>query len=70
VSANQLPAVLDVIEAAELIGVTPHALRRWKSQGQGPAFFMAGRLIRYERQAIVDWIKSQTIKSDRRKKTA
>jgi excisionase family DNA binding protein len=69
-STTHVPAVLDINAAADLLGVTPYALRRWKATGQGPAYFMAGRLVRYEREALLSWIKKQTVKSDRRKKTA
>ena len=59
--------MLNIVQAAELLGITPSALRLWKSQGKGPAYFMAGRLIRYEKEAVLAWIKSQTIEPNRKK---
>ena len=53
--------VLDVDDAAKMIGVTPSALRRWKALGEGPAYFQAGRLVRYERKAILAWIAKKTV---------
>jgi hypothetical protein len=58
---------LDVIEAAKLIGVTPSALRKWKFLGAGPAYFRAGHLIRYQRDAVPRWIQENTVNPDRPK---
>ena len=66
-SQDQTQAALDVTAAAKLLGVTPSCLRRWKSLGQGPAYFYAGRLVRYERDAIFTWIAEQTVKPDCKK---
>jgi hypothetical protein len=62
-SINHSSEVLDIVAAADLLGITPFALRRWKSKGIGPQYFQCGRLIRYEREAILSWIKSQTVKT-------
>jgi excisionase family DNA binding protein len=34
-------------EAAELLGCTVSALRKWRTLGKGPAFCRVGRLVRY-----------------------
>ena len=49
-SHNQ--GALDIAEAAKLLGVTPFALRKWKALGKDPAYFKAGRLVRYDRPDI------------------
>ena len=54
-------AALDVIEAAKLIGVTPSALRKWKYLGEGPAYYRAGHLVRYQRDAVLRWIEAKTV---------
>ena len=69
-SINQPHAVLNINEAAQLLNVTPSALRLWKRLGRGPAYFLAGKLIRYERAALLAWIKQQTVVRPNRKKTA
>ena len=57
-------AALDVTAAAKLIGVTPSALRKWKYLGEGPAYYKAGHLIRYQRDAVLRWIQKNTIEPD------
>jgi hypothetical protein len=54
-------AALDVTAAARLIGVTPSALRKWKYLGQGPAWYRAGHLVRYQRDAVLRWIEANTV---------
>jgi len=44
-------------EAAERLGCTVSTLRKWRSQGKGPAYVKVGRLVRYaegDLQAYVD----------------
>jgi len=48
--------VLNINEAAALIGVTVACLRKWKRQKRGPTYFRAGKLIRYRRPDIENWI--------------
>ena len=57
-------AALDVTETAKLIGVTPSALRKWKFLGAGPAYFKAGHLVRYRRDAVLRWIQENTVQPD------
>jgi Helix-turn-helix domain len=60
---------LDIQGAARLIGVTAGALRKWKSQGEGPAFYKAGHALRYQRDAVLRWIEQNTVVPDRTKVT-
>jgi excisionase family DNA binding protein len=60
---------LTIDEAARLIGVTASALRKWKSQGEGPAFYKAGHALRYQRDAVLRWIEQHTVEPDRPKVT-
>lgn len=47
-------------EAAEFLRVMPRTLRYLRHMGRGPAFIkISGKYIRYERQAILDWLDSQ-----------
>lgn len=34
-------------EAADILGLTPKALQKWRWQGKGPVFCKVGRLVRY-----------------------
>jgi excisionase family DNA binding protein len=50
---------LDVKEAAAYIGISPATLRLWRTQGRGPHYFKAGRLIRYRVVDLDAWIAKQ-----------
>ena len=53
--------VLDINDAAELIGVTVACMRKWKREKRGPTYFQAGRLIRYRRADVENWIGQNTV---------
>jgi hypothetical protein len=63
-SDSKNEAALDVTAAARLIGVTPSALRKWKFLGAGPAYYKAGHLVRYQRDAVLRWIEANTVQPD------
>lgn len=44
--------------AARAIGVSVVTLRRMRRRGTGPEFLKIGALIRYSRQAIIDYLDS------------
>ena len=44
------------MEAAKIIGLSPSTLRAWRGRGTGPRWFRAGRLCRYRRDWIDEWI--------------
>lgn len=48
-------------QAAELLTVAPETLERWRQQLCGPRYIRLGRLIRYRRSAIEQYITEQTI---------
>src|SRR5947199_158362 len=48
-------AALDIRETAKLLNVTVAAVRRWVREKRGPAFFKAGRLVRFRRREI-EWV--------------
>lgn len=46
-------------EAAERLGVTVHALRKWRVNGTGPAFLKLGRAVRYDADDLAAWCASR-----------
>ena len=42
--------------AAEYIGVTNKTLEHWRSTGYGPIYYKKKGIIKYERNAINEWI--------------
>ena len=51
--------------AAKLIGVSHGTLRLWRKTDNGPNFFRAGKLIRYRRKDVDDWIIARLNKPPR-----
>ena len=48
-------------EAAAILGVTPGTLQVWRSTGRyGIPFVKVGRLVKYRRSALEDWLESRT----------
>ncbi|MFC3848853.1 helix-turn-helix transcriptional regulator [Corynebacterium hansenii] len=60
------PVILDADEwlptgaAADLIGASASTLARWRAEGSGPPFARHGRVIRYHRDALRDWMADRT----------
>ncbi len=46
-------------EAADYLGCSVAALRTWKRQGRGPKYFRLGKLLRYRKTDLDEWILDQ-----------
>lgn len=46
-------------DAAALLGVSLKTLQKWRCSGGGPAFAKFGRVIRYPRSELSDWMLSR-----------
>jgi excisionase family DNA binding protein len=66
---NRHREIFNVKEAAQLLGVTVSAIRRWLREGRAPASFRAGRLIRFRRSDIDVWIEQNTKRCSVARKT-
>ncbi len=62
--ALQTPAQKDLVgekEAAVILGVTPGTLQVWRSTGRyAIPFLKVGRLVKYRRSALENWLVSRT----------
>jgi hypothetical protein len=45
-------------ECAQLLGVTPQHLCGMRARGQGPPWSGDGKWVRYERAAVIEWIRN------------
>jgi excisionase family DNA binding protein len=52
-------------ELADYLGIPPHTLDQWRSQGIGPAFHRVGRHVRYAWADIEEWLGRQRRESAR-----
>lgn len=46
-------------EAAEILGLSPRALDRWRSRGLGPAYYKFGSAVRYRLSDLNAWAGSR-----------
>jgi excisionase family DNA binding protein len=53
-------ALLTGDDAAEILGCSPRTLASWRLSGDGPKFVAVGRLIRYRRSDLEEWLQSRT----------
>lgn len=54
--------LLDEKGLAKYLGITVHALRRWRFENRGPRFIkLEGRLVRYRQQDVEAWLVAQQI---------
>ncbi len=51
--------LLDTVQVANLYGVTPECMRRWRMTGAGPRFVRLGRAVRYRREAVEAFLTSR-----------
>lgn len=49
------------MQAAAFLGVSVRTLQGWRHRGGGPDFVRCGRLVRYQRRALVDFIEQRTV---------
>jgi len=50
---------VNAAEAAKLTGVPPATLATWRSRGGGPRFLTLGRVARYRRRALFEWMAAR-----------
>lgn len=50
---------VNAAEAAKMTGVPPATLATWRSRGGGPKFLKLGRVVRYRRRALYEWMAAR-----------
>ena len=48
-------------QAAEFLGCTVSALRKWRLQRKGPAFCRVGRLVRYRESDLLAYLDTNCV---------
>lgn len=51
---------LDTQSAALLVGLSPHALERFRYHGGGPRFLKLGRSVRYRVSDLEEWMSANS----------
>ncbi len=49
--------LLDQIEAARLLRLSPRTLERHRVAGTGPQFIKLGRLVKYAERDLAEWVE-------------
>lgn len=55
--------LLNQIQAAQALGISPRALERHRTMGTGPTFVRVGRLVRYREEDLTSFVESNLRKS-------
>lgn len=46
-------------DAAQMLGLSPRTLERFRLEGRGPSYFKFGRVVRYRRSTMLAWAEAQ-----------
>jgi hypothetical protein len=57
------PEVLDTLDAAALLRCSRQFLEGARVRGDGPPFSRMGRLVRYRRSALLEWLAKREVSS-------
>lgn len=58
--------LLDSEQAAQFLHVRPQTLACWRLYNKGPAFAKIGRLVRYDRRILEEWVSKNTVPTEPR----
>jgi excisionase family DNA binding protein len=54
-----VPEFLTNDQVADLLGLSPRTTERFRLEGRGPSYHKFGRIVRYSRAAVLDWVAQQ-----------
>lgn len=60
---TDLPILLRRREVAELLGVSERTVEGMKARGDFPVVHLAGRSVRYPREAILAFVAARTVRA-------
>jgi predicted DNA-binding transcriptional regulator AlpA len=56
-------ALQDEKQTAEILGIKPNTLAKWRLTGAGPKFARVGSAIRYDPKDVEAWLESRKVQS-------
>jgi hypothetical protein len=60
-NSNIKPLVMNDVAAAAYLGMSPNTLRKWRTNGSGPAYICCGRLKKYRLADLESYIEKQAV---------
>ena len=57
------PTLLTEQQAAQLLTVKVKTLQKWRVCGGGPKFIKLGRVVRYDSNALLEFVREHTVTS-------
>ncbi|MBT1169594.1 helix-turn-helix domain-containing protein [Bifidobacterium sp. SO4] len=57
--ARELPPLVDTETFAQVFHVPRNTQNDWRGKGRGPRFTKIGRTVYYQRDAVLEWLKSR-----------
>lgn len=59
-----MEGLITASEAAELLAIDKNTLTNWRSQNKGPQYIKQGRMVRYRKSDVIEWIGNNTVKPE------
>lgn len=57
--ARELPPLVDTETFEQVFHVPRNTQNDWRGKGKGPRFMKLGRTVYYQRDAVLEWLKSR-----------
>jgi excisionase family DNA binding protein len=52
-----MPTMITTAEAATYLSLSPRTLENWRARQEGPPFVRMGAAVRYDTEALSEWVK-------------
>jgi excisionase family DNA binding protein len=62
IAMTPTPERMNASQAAEFIGIEEKTVRKYTSERRIPFIRISGRCVRYDRNALSEWLQSRTVK--------
>lgn len=60
---SAIDEALDTAAASRALGISVSTLEKWRVAGIGPRFLKLGRLVRYSRRDLEQWLDARRVQS-------
>ncbi|MEQ1947246.1 MAG: helix-turn-helix domain-containing protein [Bryobacteraceae bacterium] len=57
-------SIVTEVGAAAILGCSVNCLRSWRGRGWGPAYTKVGRLVRYSKADLTEWLHRRRVQTN------